>query len=1259
VAEEATQVRVTTELGQVADATQVRLGQIDRGRPARRFGQSIVEAIRRGGSYADAMLGLADTRAELDVLREIVTTAEDELARRHARVVESEPGSETWRLAVRHELATTGQRTAPWLGFFARAFVLGAFDACSWLCTTEQLLGDRSLARQLGRGADAAKDRRLAETISTLETLTESAPAGHLPVDVRIRCWCMRVRAVCHGLPKPARGRQLAERALEEAGATPAETRAALHTALGECLLELGDGDGALSHARSALELGPGEPAGHVLRGLIAERQDSFDRADEWYQDAVEVGDGRAVDGALFAPCPPNLLWKYGRRLRDTDPEAAALTIRAAITQGIRGQGEFPDHKAYLDLARTEEKLDRGKAAESYWEAGRRYAARGDEPSALAFVGKACALAPGEPLYRYERAEALRGKATRPDGTVDLEELVLARDDWRAGYERAIPGRQLSWAYVTGALIAHAESGSVFRPRPSWYAAALLERGVLADPDSPRIRAQLSQAHRLLGNRWTAVALTEELMIDHADDEVVFDQHFLALLELGRYTDALELLEARVGRPDQPWQASRVGEVLLALGRPEAALRVFEDVTDGDPVLHDYQLALCHLMLGDDRAAQVALESLWERETVHGDARPRTYWCGLAAYELGRYDDAEGILQRLLDDNPQDAVLTCGLALVLLARGNGHHGDGGHGDGHHDDVGRGEALLRDGITALRSVYALTHVLEWDLPHLSALVAGRPHGERVRAVADAAGQAVRHRLADLTTPAGARAELTRGSAEGPAAATASLAGRARIATAEGAPEEALRLYIELAGRPGVPEAGFGVDRLARRVRDDGDALAADGDHDGALGRYEWLLGQCGAVKLVDAPLVTTIRLRAALLAARTGPRPVFVGHLTAALPADPDEQARAAVGAAIKAVIRRADELWKVRNACRTVIFGNAWPPPEVAAAKRLMTELRLDGILRSRRADLDSRRAFALVPPLVLRVDGRFRAGRRAWQAIEEHLAGVVERVESDTGVPVPGIGIHELAGAAAGAYRIELYEIPVVSASVRLDAVFAVDGGPRQPFGAGSWVEDGAAHGPWWSPQEYVARHLEAVMRANLPRLFVVDDVGLWLEDGRGSGAGEHLDRLSGADRLELLRLLRLLLREQVPIVDRDSIFDTVTAATPGWSAVDVLPAVRRRLASSLTAGVGPDSRFARVPSDLEGDLVAGVAHREKGVWQLPRDRVEGLTSRLLGWWQAEGQPVVVVTDPRVRTATWRLLAGVAGCPVCVLTEEEVSRDA
>jgi tetratricopeptide (TPR) repeat protein len=1192
---------------------------------AGRLGSSILGRVRRAASYGQALEVAEQELARLRALTLVVESLAGEVRDLQARQLEADPFGDAWREVVRAEQAQTdaAARQAAWTARYAAAFVAGQFEACAWLSRDEAVRPEEASARGMLAAARAAAEGDLAGTVPALDRLIR-AEAGSLPPEVLLRCWCMWARAVAGGLGDPARARDaLAELLARPDPAWPRRELGLVRAALGECLLAGEDPQQADIEARQAQRLARHDPFGFVLRGLVAETLGFYVRAHESYDDAVAAAGDRAVAGELFAPVPAGLLWRYGRRRRETAPELAVEAITRAIRAGIRGGDDWPERKAYVDLARAlEAQGDPRGAAGAYWDAGRRYSWAGDEPSAVAYLRKACTLDDRTAVYRLEFAEALRLRSVRDDGTVDVDLLKDSVKSWRVGMALQEPGAEVPWAYVTGALIAHEESGDLYRPRASWPAASLLERGLLVAPDDLRLTAQLSQAHRLLGNRWTALALTQRVNGQEGDDELVFDQHLLALLDLGRHAEGLRLLDRRGHRPQEPWLVNRRVQFLLELGRPAEALELLSSSPRVDESLHDLQVALCHRLLGRPAEAGKAYQRIWERQGTRA-LRRRGYLAGWAGYLLDRYDDAAAIFTRLVEGDPFDASLACDLGQVLLARGRSEL----------HDLSQGEEVLRTGVALTRSAYALTQLDGAELPLLLEKVAGAGHGGAVAEVVARVRERIAAKLADLDAVADARHELERaleraGDADDPGIVRrTALTGLARTAADGERWEEALQRYVALAADgTGDPEVAHAVRRAGLRLCRLADDLAqADGGDPGAaLVGYRALLEQLQRVPSAAPELLAAAHLRAALVATRLDAQPGFAEHLTAALsPGLPGPDLDAVVASAV----RTPDHFWPVVDAARSLAGGAE--AEGAAAARRLLDRLDLSVVLRARQSDVDSSRLFPLATPLVVRLgEGLRAAGAQASPTVPQHLARIRAEVERDTGVRVPYMSVRPFReDEDPGAYGVDLYELPMARATVPLD------------------------HG-----LEDVLGHVEAVVRANLHRLFSIDDVALWL-GGVGSSMADA-DRLTRSDRLELLRLLRLLLREQVPIVDRDAIFAVVAAAGPGWSAVDLLPAVRRRLAGRLAApstSTAGRPAPAALPAELEAALAEGLAGTGDGVWQLPRDQAHDLSTRLAAWHRAAGADTVVVADPRLRPFVWRLLAGPTRPSATVLDQEEL----
>jgi tetratricopeptide (TPR) repeat protein len=1019
-----------------------------------------------------------------------------------------------------------------------------------------------------------------------------------------------------------------------------------------------------------------------VLRALIAESASDFTTADEYYDHAADTDGARAVAEELFGPVPPNLLWKYGRRIRDTEPDSAVWAIRRALESGIRGGDEYPERSAFVDLARAFEQYQHlgpaakaptpadadHESANAYWEAGRRYAWVGDEASAESYLSRACHLDPGNGLYAFELAEALRMRAVNEDGMVDQGLLAKATEFWDRGYELRVPGADISFAYVTMALITHERSGDLYRPRQSWRAVALLERGLLSDPQNVRTMAQLSQAHRLLGHRWTALDLTSAAYKSDRHDDAVFDQHFLVLRELGRDDEALELIDQRKRSAEQPWLVKRKVQVLIALGRLEEAVGLLQSAPPGDQMVYDLQRGLCHELLGDADAARELYERVCDQDR---DATPerRDNLAAWACYLVERYDEAERAYSALVQDDPEEASFRCDFGQILLARG----------DPGKDDVSRGKQLFLAGIEATCSMAALLSVERIELPRLRKRVAGRQHDPDITAALREISSALGDRLRVLDRAGSAVDELQKVvAAEDADTREAVLLARARIELAGSGNEKALDSYITLTATA-VPEAEYGVSRAAGRMRIMAVELARSGDLSGALASYQRLLALLARMTDPPAELTATTHLRAALTSLELDQSAEFAEQLRLAFASDRPDSGLPSLRETVSEVLDRPGQYWKVIDATRSLRAGTG---ADSTTAGRLLSVLDPTVLLRAGREDVGAAHLFPLVTPLTIRLgEGLLTADQQASPQLLADLQQMRREVRQSTGVKIPRVDVQPLPpGAEPGGYEVQLYETRLAGGTVPVEGHFLLDSSDQNGQGRGAPAVDAVSgssdpltgqSGHWsasppdpgldpgwsWTAEQFVLRHLEAMIRTHLPRLFSVDDLGLWLSSASASSsAGADIDRLSRADRLELLRLLRLLIREQVPILDADEIFSMVQAAEPRWSALDLLPMVRRRLRSRLAPSAVLASPAVVLPLDLETALAAGRPSANSASWELPRADVPQVTDRIVAWYRANaGNGPIVMRDPALRPFFWRLLVELVPGPIWVLTEEEI----
>jgi flagellar biosynthesis component FlhA len=133
---------------------------------------------------------------------------------------------------------------------------------------------------------------------------------------------------------------------------------------------------------------------------------------------------------------------------------------------------------------------------------------------------------------------------------------------------------------------------------------------------------------------------------------------------------------------------------------------------------------------------------------------------------------------------------------------------------------------------------------------------------------------------------------------------------------------------------------------------------------------------------------------------------------------------------------------------------------------------------------------------------------------------------------------------------------------------------------------------------------------------------------------------------RLRLARMLRMLLREGLPISDRSSILEGFTEAEDSGE-LDALSALRVIRCKLYPAILGPDPDIEKRPlrEDLEARVASGLSSASGSQWELDRTSATSL-AKDLGQWCVEqfrsGPGAVEVASWRTRPFVWHLLAAV-----------------
>lgn len=248
----------------------------------------------------------------------------------------------------------------------------------------------------------------------------------------------------------------------------------------------------------------------------------------------------------------------------------------------------------------------------------------------------------------------------------------------------------------------------------------------------------------------------------------------------------------------------------------------------------------------------------------------------------------------------------------------------------------------------------------------------------------------------------------------------------------------------------------------------------------------------------------------------------------------------------------------------------------------------------------------------------------------------VRDRLTDETGLQLPGVGVRYAVGGSPDVIEYLIYERTVARVTVAAE--------PQDAQGVAGLV----------------LAHFERAVRDNLFRLISVDDVDLWRQGWNVLQAPGWESVRTATDefsRLRLARLLRMLLREGLPISDRNSILAGFAEAEDSGrsDAMDALGIIRRRLYPAI---LGPDRdvRIHALPDPLEARIAAGLSPATSNQWELDRSVAASLANDLRQWCAEQAQPgpvVVQVASRRTRPIAWHLLAAVRPRIYIVATEE------
>lgn len=1110
----------------------------------------------------------------------------------------AEPFGAAWLNALRRKLDQS--RTADdsaWSGLWISAWA-DALAALRWSRCDDVV----ALANPASPGADLASDLKTVSTRLSADQPRAALPAIEnllaretVPADAATKLGILRTRILRRFETDLPNAKQAAAETVTRAAEADHPLRTLALIVQAEVYQDLGQ----LDDARRILDaaMGTEDATLDLLLAMasLAAAERRFASANEFYDAAVLRFGAEVVEPRLLREVPGNLLWRWARQLTLTDKAGALKALDDALERGINGKGAFPDKKAMAERAQILEDLGRhDEAAGAYHSAGKQYA-ESQSPKAVGLFQKARELAPGVAKYHWSYGDALRLQATDAIGRVNRDTMDRARQALETGFARESPGKKHAWALASHALALDALDD----PDDP---AVQIERALLLDTDYVIGFWLLSMVLRKRGFVAEALAAAREAYSRDADDFRVVAQLDLALRDHGDLTAALQVIDGYLqGGGNDPDVLIYKSGLLLRVNEPERALEFLSE-TSSQSASVVYRRGTAHDCLGDEPAARSCFEDLWNRRDDLGNPAIAAW----SAYRIGFLDEAIEMFTELAAEANLAPPATFDLYLgqIRLARG----------DESRDDIAAGERILTAAIKHTNIVDDLQWLAQ-EFTFIRRDISGKPHEApvlRILAVAE-----------DLAND---RCAFLRGRHRDAGLPAVRLA-EARVALAGKRFDDAFGRYLDLVRDGDPPEARLGLISVLQSLLDKGDGLLHTGGLPAARAQWDRLRP---AVSLLspEEPVCQALQARLGLAALEeNGPS---------------DEAAITLLGAATEQAIvgalqdfaRNVPTLWAHHDGLTDMAAKDTRSAAARDKLRSAAAAVPLGSVYALNQALMTGSAALPAVSPIEITM-GAAHAALVDSDEINLGIPEIRRRLTNETGVQIPGVGVRGPAGESPEVIEYLIYDRSVARLAISADAQIA-------------------------ERITAVLAHFEGAIRDNLFRLISVDDVDLWRQGWNVLDTLEWEPLWTVTDefaRLRLARLLRMLLREGLPISDRDSILGGFNEAeNSGLSdAMEALAVIRRKL---YPAVLGPvrDIGIHALPEPLEARVAAGLSSPSSNQWELDRGAAAALAKDLRQWCAEplqSGPVAVQVANWRTRPFVWHLLAAVRPRIYVVAREE------
>ena len=305
------------------------------------------------------------------------------------------------------------------------------------------------------------------------------------------------------------------------------------------------------------------------------------------------------------------------------------------------------------------------------------------------------------------------------------------------------------------------------------------------------------------------------------------------------------------------------------------------------------------------------------------------------------------------------------------------------------------------------------------------------------------------------------------------------------------------------------------------------------------------------------------------------------------------------------------------------------------------------------------------------------------WSLIKNYLPQMRARIAEELGVTIPGVRVRANDNMYSYGYTIMVNDIPLETGFLPGNKLYChtsidvlqqlgipeetIDFQPHPVTGDdGYWIEpeyrDLISHNeaaPVHESLIFMVFHIEAVLRSHLADFLGLQDVENlllnWEQDERAASRIRTVlsDETS---RFRFARLLRMLVRERVPITSREEILDAFEGVPSANGDLGPIERAVRLKLKKLLPGNQPNCKRVTIPKENEDQIKKWITDKhESTVFVIPPEDRQKMLNEILSLADPNDKKVVLVTSsPELRRFV-RNLVGRAFPELIVLANEEV----